>query len=286
MKRAQPVAFDSTEYDYMDKMPVEGWFWEIIRRSTDYRQAFDKFQKTILDKVSALSKNSKAVDERWLSIRVREVTKNHIKKVQEMGVHIDWFVTRRKKEPNTNHLLVIRVGVEHLMIPRPEISYSDFDDDYKPGILGLDPFVISIWDDLKDLTKPINLTPGAPSEHDEWEIASAKDCLETLSPTIPEETIYIGISRKAKLEDIEKRLLPELREHLDRKKPRMRDDKWKYYLITYDHRTALGYKYGQISDELYEAYKMEELADERTIIRYYKEALALISGGYKDYLYL
>jgi len=118
----------------------------------------------------------------------------------------------------------------------------------------------------------------------------------------PENTIYVGISKKARIRDIKNYLLPILsKSWLNPDKPKIRTDKWKYYLIVYDLKEKYpDVSYEDIANILSEAYpdikikkgkaiKKVEGSDFFTIKNcenFYKSALALINGDYKKYLYL
>ena len=132
-----------------------------------------------------------------------------------------------------------------------------------------------------------------------------------LSPGRLEDTIYIGISRKAKITEIEKYLLPELKRYLIPHAPKIRDDKWKYYLIVYDlKRQHNDITFEDVSILLMNTYPeitvtkitKDEETDKTKKIKtkintdkyfcpkncsnFHKAALSLISGEYKQYLYL
>lgn len=113
-------------------------------------------------------------------------------------------------------------------------------------------------------------------------------CSSIVTMGTPFETIYIGVSIWGRLKDVQKALEPHLKSLLKPPKTRIRaNDKWKYYLITYDLKT-IGIDYERIAFILSEYYKppKADVFDIRTIENYHKSALALINGGYKKYLYL
>jgi hypothetical protein len=41
MKKKKEIEFNPADYDYMDDMPIEGWIWEFIRRSEKYKIAYN-----------------------------------------------------------------------------------------------------------------------------------------------------------------------------------------------------------------------------------------------------
>src|SRR5208283_2122985 len=47
MKKKKEIGFNPTDYEYMDNMPLEGWIWEVIRRSQEYRTFYEKWEISI-----------------------------------------------------------------------------------------------------------------------------------------------------------------------------------------------------------------------------------------------
>lgn len=41
MKKKKEINFNPADYEYMDDMPIEGWIWEFIRRSEEYKIAYN-----------------------------------------------------------------------------------------------------------------------------------------------------------------------------------------------------------------------------------------------------
>ena len=102
-------------------------------------------------------------------------------------------------------------------------------------------------------------------------------------------TIYLGISKTAKIEDIKKEVNKILKTEVKRSPYKLIPAKWKYYLIIFDLYKVKN-SYRDIADTLsskddnyYEAH-MKKGVQERTIENNHKEALALIEGEYKKYL--
>jgi hypothetical protein len=165
-------------------------------------------------------------------------------------------------------------------MPRPEASYCEFHEEFRPKIQDWLMKCVTA-DELKAIYNH-PLMPGRIGMP-----------LEILSPSgRPSETIYIGISKRASIKEIEKILMPEIKKRVVGK--RIRTDKWKYYLIAYDLRKE-NYNYSEISEIMYQSYSFNEDNerqkkvnnvdyDVRTVENYYKNALALIAGGYKKYI--
>jgi hypothetical protein len=51
MKKRQKkeIQFNPADYNYLDDMPLEGWIWEIIRRSEKYMNSFNNFLRSQSD---------------------------------------------------------------------------------------------------------------------------------------------------------------------------------------------------------------------------------------------
>lgn len=247
--------FYRADYDYMDDMPLEGWIWEIIRRSETYNREYEKLEKTV--------KSKKGIAEA-LGIFQEEAEK--------MGIDIPYRFHFEKnfKKANQDYFLNIELNEldATIAIPKPQCKYINLDE--RISIKG---------------TSPVIVIPHEGLIKDSSEGVLDEDLLNYLAVSTPEDTIYVGISRSAKVEDIEKHLLPLLRKYLKSAKPRIRDDKWKYYLICYDLRNQ-GLSYKEIADILSNDYPdNENLFAERNIENYYSAALKLIQSDYKEYLY-
>ena len=85
---------------------------------------------------------------------------------------------------------------------------------------------------------------------------------------LPWETLFIGIPKYARAEDIERYLIPEIRRYLKTPKERKRPDKWKYYLIAHDlKKQQPDITYGEIADRLQMAYAEEKIILMKKIVR-------------------
>ncbi len=51
------ININPADYDYMDDMPLDGWFWEIIRRGEFYKRECAAFQSDIL--------SAKTEEDKW-----------------------------------------------------------------------------------------------------------------------------------------------------------------------------------------------------------------------------
>jgi len=259
-KEENQFEFNPADYDYMDKLlPLKGWIWEIIRRSESYRHEYEKIEK-------AVTSSSGEIDKVINYFKV---------KVKQMHLNVPLHPI---EEPNLNYFLKIK---RDICIPKPHAKYSDV---YKGlDIEGIVPVKVILYEEyIEDEWKFKEVHNSLFGDVDIYEEHPGVFLVDDLAVSTPEDTIYAGISRKAKIEDIEKYLLPILREYLEAGRPRIRDDKWKYYLICYDLKQQ-GFSYKEIADIFVEVYPDDEnLIDERNIENYYENALKLISGEYKE----
>jgi len=118
------------------------------------------------------------------------------------------------------------------LIPDPAVKHCDFGQ-LKPQV-GRLIIQSSIYDQIVDFFKE--------NQHSSKKIQrTIDDYLSYLSPGNPEETIYFGVSRKARKEDLEGVIIPFIREELKglKEASRFRSDKWNIYLIVYDLRCEL-----------------------------------------------
>ncbi len=282
MKQYKAIAFDPAVYDYMDRMPLEGWFWEIIRRSNEYKAYYAELEK-------AFTGDSKKTN--WGKYNQRLLNDYRSGMIGKTFLALDFWgkkifenkilwpgvdVNLIEKKVQENFLILSKDKKVGYILPKPRTKYKDFDKYNRPKIIGV---------------YPVKVHPGAgyelmKKEHGEQ---SAKDTIfRILTFEEPQLTIYVGISLTAKLQDIMTGLEPHLKTLLVRKTARIRAfDKWKYYLITFDLK-QIDISYDDIANtlsEYYEASGGQEVFDNRTVENYYKSALALINGGYKKYLY-
>jgi hypothetical protein len=259
------IYFDSDDYDYMDSMPLKGWIWEIIRRGEGYKQEYDKLETAIKSEQD-----------------IREKLNVFLLKAHELGV--DCCSTSDNTKLNKDYFLAIEVEESSFMvIPKPQSQYR-FLIENPISINGESAYNILNSINRKFYDKFIDRATRMMSTKKFSDPHTGNFLLRALTLNTPGNTIYIGISKKAKDEDI-KQLTQQLRTYLKPDKPRIRDDKWKFYLICYDIKKQ-GFSYEEIADSLIEVYRDNEaLLDTRNIENYYKNALELINGDYKKYLY-
>lgn len=270
-------------YDYMDTMPLEGWFWEVIRRSFDYRSRYQE--------LFTLCANDEKPP--------RNVILDQIKKIEELGLKIpsgildgegrndeglEWKGVNgpdRYNELMEMNYLLIKPNDEYCgpvffnAVPRPEVKFCNFESWQKPDIsckaaqcIPYEKFLVAMVQDppipLYDVLKTISLGEDA------------------------EDSIFIVVSKSAPFNQIEQEIQEILREHVVPRKTRIRTNKWKLYLITYDLQQAR-HSESEIGYILTEAFPPEkqkdmETYDKQTAVNYYKNAVSLLSGEYKKFL--
>jgi hypothetical protein len=124
-------------------------------------------------------------------------------------------------------------------------------------------------------------------------IPSSKDTIVT--PILDrcdenEDIFYVAVNKKANIADLKESMLDEIAKIIKKEnKPRIRKNKWKYYLIVYDLKQKFNDKitYSEIGDILNKAYPTEEkeyFVDTRNINHYYEYATSLINGDYIKHL--
>jgi len=194
------------------------------------------------------------------------------------------------------------VGAEHKTtgeyiyagIPRPTVPYPEFLEMYKPNIVGLSYVRYDGYSYLMGLflasTNPtIDYLESLSSKQEKREHLAGifQNILFNLSPTIPEETIFLGVSRNVRTKE---ELLQQLEHILDKlvrpsKKREPKNDVWKYYLVAYDLKENDGYaKYRLISEVMTMAYPDIRRMDLKIGENYYKAGKEMIEGGYRKYL--
>lgn len=254
MKKKKEIEFNPADYDYMDKMPLEGWLWEVVRRNSKYKDFYNRVKNERINAtehfIKALINETKVLPTLIHSRGKRPQKKylyNHFIFSRWRTTHYDY-----DDEEESVTYTELRMG-----IPDPDVKYTDFTAGYTPIIYGLSPIVWYLNDPRKEYL----------------DILPTNDMLQIIIP-ITTTTTYIG-----------KILLPIIKSFLKTRKTRIRTDKWKYYLIAYELEEKRKMTYEEIANVMAAAYpEMERLFDAINIENYYKNALELISGGYKEFI--
>lgn len=290
-KEKVEININPAEYDYMDNMPLEGWIWEFIRRKKEYQAAYKEIEKVVLQSL----KNKTAMQRAEMNTAVTSRLNNEL---EEMSIRF-CEVKDYRHPPDPQYFLNVPANCKIVSIPKPQTKYCDVD--LKGFIRNVSPVRVMTFDDIID--GGISKTNGFVGADDAMDYGEY--LLKALTITNSEDTIYVGISKEAKLEDVKYHLLPVLKEYLERAEVRVRDDKWKYYLIVYD----LKQKYQkritgeQIAVALLQAYPYITITKKKggkeirvkvessdyfsstNCNNFNKAALLLISGEYQKHLY-
>jgi len=250
-------------YDYTDTLPLEGWIWEFIRRNSDYNRFYEECKTTEINYNNYLKKIGRITE----VCALRPNYSSH--KLDKKLFLIKFFIA----------------------IPNPKASYDKFGD-FKPDIDGFTP-VIAFKPQEDDLT------------HDSFSERHSSYIVNAVLPPVANiDTLYVGIDTKADINFVEEKLKLILEKYLRRRegRGRVRDDKWKYYLIAYDLKKEKNLTYDQIGLVLMYAYPeiiRKKLVDGKRVPQresstsyfsksncedFYKKALLLIEGEYKNYL--
>jgi hypothetical protein len=251
------------DYDYMDTMPLEGWMWEFIRRNNDYRRLYQECRRTDTTYRAYLDK-------------IGQITRTVALKPNFSSRKLD------------RRLFFVR---HFIGIPNPNASFDKFGD-VKPDIDGFTP-VLAFKPREDDLTND-----SFSERHSSYILGTV------LPPSANIDTLFIGIDTNADINFVQDKLKQILGRYLRRRegRGRVRDDKWKHYLIAYDLRKEKNLTYDSIGVVLMQAYPeviRKRLVDGRRVPQressessftksnceyYYTEALKLIDNGYKKHL--
>lgn len=145
MRHLKRKRFNPAEYDYMDKMPLDGWFWEMIRRSSEYQTCFEKLEKKLTDARKKKGANpfrypeyteGKPVGKTCVAFWVQYADAYNLhykgsKQKIENGIRrfLDTFLILNLESSI----------VGGLVIPKPHVRYVDFDFFTRPKIIGSEP---------------------------------------------------------------------------------------------------------------------------------------------------
>lgn len=266
------------EYTYLDTdfLTLDGWFWEIIRRSDRYIAIIDEIRRAC-DDVAEPLKQSEGV-RRLLGFK-------YLQEVTDLGIDTPLVPDGSLNE---DHYFTFPFNDQHYIgYPYCEVWWPAFGDEEKPVIKGLAPLKWNTYENLKAFMEMMDsfedsrsVELGKRRKH-----IVAKIILHGLTPVNAEDTIYCGISRKARKEDVLREIEKVLDQNRLRSKPKIRDDKWPWYLIVYDlHKEGFDDKI--IENILSEVFPKFALMFDYVNIKNYREAaIRLINKGlYKKYL--
>ncbi len=111
----------------LDNLPVEGWFWELIRRDGRFRKRFEQIDRTAQEYAATrLSPGEYA-----------RALKSYLAHLRRYGLHTSGQapleVLGRRLKTECYLLLPVPGKDDLLAVPRPQVAYLDFGDGLKPG---------------------------------------------------------------------------------------------------------------------------------------------------------
>jgi len=262
----EDIQFNPDNYAYMDDIPLAGWMWEFIRRSSDY---IKKYQ-AIKGLTSSFSLSSKIIKRRLCEFEQILPDFDNPLYSELKALESECFIKPEiisEGFPDFRNYLALRVKdrPEYVGIPDPAIRYSGFIK-LKPFIHGATTVLMQKFDtDVEDK----NLLP--------W--------LKGLIHYRLENTLFLSVSRGANLKDVKKDVSKIIKENIQPKKRKKRNSKWKYYLIAYDLREQNKIRYSEITNVMMNFFpENKKLLDEKNVENYHNNALLLIHGQFKKYL--
>jgi len=275
------------DYHYLDSedMTLEQWMWEFIRRNPGYialyKEIKEDFNKT--DLLHNVTDFQDLLDNIHDSI----ITKKLL--MTETNFDVTSYLLEGKKDDSDNFISIENLDL-FIGVPNPRKKSSDFSE-HTPIIKGATSVTSYVFHPETVVTGPYH---GSQFEKYCYELV-----MKRLPPNTPSDTLYIGISLNGNRDDIKRQVNKIINEKIKPANGRIRDDKWKYYLMAHDLKTQ-GMSYDKIARVLSVVYVDEEeateeernkrdkssLFDVKNIENYYKNSLSLINGDYKKYLYL
>lgn len=271
-------------YDYMNTMPLEGWFWEIIRRSPAYMtackellEAWQDAEKRNSDFPALLKKLEGlglGINSGFLGTRL-----NH-----KLGFSDDYDELMEKNfylfrfhplQTDDGGELEYGDGAAFHGVPNPERAYVDFERCQKP-LIHCKAVLDVTYDEL--------MTVGYGAE---GQAIPIDEILNSFSiGGNPGKTFYLAVSKTAPLNQIEEEIGAIIREHVVPRQTKIRAfDKWKFYMMAYD--LSQSHPAREIADLLLNAFPDHDVFfDEQTIVNYQKNARHLLAGEYKKYLFI
>jgi len=268
-KRARELA---KSFQYLDNLTEEGYLWEFARRTRTYREAYERF----IGLCRAQKPDYDLIAECLETVRTTKIDPVITVKKPLRGYHL---ATVKYTEPLLySHL--------YYSLPDYHINYRGFntipDIGYPVQIIGRYRYRIlmgfpSTVDSLKyqrnrpQIERPYLFDSRYSKPMKPYGFLS---CF--LSPeNKAEDTIFVGISKTARREDLN-RMVEDISQYFSKEKPRRIQRKWKSYLIIYDLRRQ-GWDSAALEDVL--PIIDDTFADAKNIKNGYKAAVELIEKG-------
>lgn len=252
MNDKENTKFNPADYAYLDDkdFPMAGWMWEFIRRSPDYNQRYNQIKK--LSETAVLKKTSigiiydkyeftKSSDGNILHDALRDLEKKCFVRplvIMQKNNVSDTFILMHvsKLVHKSKYICDIYIG-----IPNPNLGYCDFKTK-KPFICGVTSVSYHRF-----MPEAIHFY-----QKEKYHKAFARIFRDKLTHENLENTLYLGISLKANIEEIKKGIKDILRQNIKLKDKRMRPTEWKYYLMVYELEKNTSLTFKQISKKLSE----------------------------------
>jgi hypothetical protein len=277
-QRHEVVSGIPDKYDYMDRLPMNGWAWEFVRRNEKYIEAFIKLEEKVKKGVwndecnKILSELQNVASPTGLLIGRVSSNMHKTDRGNFLTLNLPPYEgdrARLNKYFGRSH----HVGV----IPRPETRYCDFPVAmaFRPQIPDYE--IYKSFDVLLNQQTTLMLSPNSNIPIEKPSVDRDKD------------VFYIAVSKNAKIAELKEYMLADIANILKKHKPRVRQRKWKNYLIVYDLRQEFSDKisYDELAKILIHAYpedQTEYFAEIRNINHWYDYATVLINGGFIKYL--
>lgn len=265
------------EYNYMDKLSEDGWAWEFLRRDKKYLDWFRKYEKI----VAAGAWNDEC--EKKPPKREEEEIDSYTAMLPIIKINGDARNYLKVNPPYTGDSAMgkkYNIRTEYF-IPRPSKRFIDLDP---PPMFFPRKKDYIIYGSFKDLLNASLISEYNPDCKDSvWRPNLERD---------DEDAFYIHISKYAKIKDLKGKLLTDISKFLDKQTPKLRQKKWKFYLIVYDLKQEYKNRisFDTISDILIEAYRDKDKSLRKSLVvmrnmdNWYSSAESLINGGFKKYL--
>lgn len=293
------------DYSYMDKLPLEGWTWEFIRRSSLYRRQYELVKRFVVEHTNRTSIKPNMDQSRKIlsDERLKDTIQlNNI--FSDFPKCIFRFIYENTSEPiNKDSYLVVGYPFDKkCYIPHPDMPYFALVKDLKNNIKGTRSIIFRDYEFFKariaDWTNEIDfIDAGNITELKSWFADTVLSVLWELSLNEPGETIYFGIPKTVKKKEALEELASIVNRFTKTPKTKQRDaDKWKHYLTVYDLRakrpTMSFPKISSLMQNAYPSVKMKkgivvegsDYFSVRNCNTFYRNALDLIEGDYQKYL--
>jgi hypothetical protein len=270
------------EYDYMDKLPMKGWAWEFLRRNKEYIDAFRKLEKvakpdvwndkcdTILSELKSIIIPSGLFIGRMSLTVNKTVTRNYL--ALKLPPYKGNKASYNKYFRSDHHVCVVL---------RPEKRYCDMIGSLFFPYQIPDYKIYKSFDVLLNERMTVTMSPDG------------KNLIQKPSADRSNDVFYVAVSKKANIADLKECMIADIAKILakqNKHKPKIRKNKWKYYLIVYDLMQRFNGEtpYDDIGNILIYAYpeekKTQYFTETKNINNWHDKAVPLINGGFIKYL--